>query len=95
MPIRHTTISKAVAKAIEQIEKDRCPNALNTLKRLDAKLSNKEKQKPRKANPYAEFVKKQFPHFQKKHPGVPAVKLMSLIAQAWKSEHKKESPKRQ
>lgn len=84
MPPRHATIAKQVAKAIEQIEKDKCGTALNTLKRLDAKLTSKEAQKPRKANPYAEFVKKQFPSFQKKFPGMPATELMPKIAAAWK-----------
>jgi hemerythrin len=88
MAPRHTTIVAYIEKAISQIENDRCPNALRTLQSLDNKLNNKKKS-PKKPNAYAEFVKKQYPHFKKEHPHLEATGIMPLIAAAWK-KHKNE-----
>lgn len=86
MAPRQATVVRMVEEAISLIEKDRCAFALKKLLSLDSKLTRSNSSRPKKANKYAEFVKKQFPHFKKQYPDLNATELMPLIAKKWKAE---------
>ena len=85
MGIRKSTIAAKVAKAIAQIEKDKCEAAKVTLVALDQRLSGAGEKK-RAPGKYALFVKANYASIQKANPGLAAPAIMKKIAVEWKKQ---------
>ncbi|GAX84493.1 hypothetical protein CEUSTIGMA_g11913.t1 [Chlamydomonas eustigma] len=82
MAVRKTTIQAKVAKALEQLSKNRVEAAKTTLEGLGAKLDGKDA-KPRKPSKYALFVKSKFAATKKQYPELDAPAIMKKIAEEY------------
>jgi hypothetical protein len=87
MTVRKATIKKLVEKAITQLKGEKDAKALATLEKLDGKLDS-AKAAPRKAGPYALYVKANFPRVQKANPSLDAPGVMKKIAEEYRKGKK-------
>lgn len=85
MAPRMKTVTNDVASALALIDQGKVKQAATKLRALDAKLTKKAGS-PKKPNAYALFVKANYKKYAAENPTAEPVKIMSMIAAAWKTQ---------
>ena len=82
------TVKTKIERAIQQIDKNRCDSARNTLEGLIGRMSKGDDVPRRPPNQYAEYVRENYNRIKDENPGVSSSEIMALLAKEWKSRTK-------
>lgn len=88
MAPRMSTVGATLTDAISLMEKENYKKALNKLVKLSAKLDNAKRSPKKPPNGYALFVKANYKKYAAENPNADPIKIMSMIASAWRAQKK-------